>query len=226
MLSVLRVNDTILSLLQQQNHASIEFNNGLRNENSIFSDGEKPGLVVFDCDYTIWPFDCHKNVEEPFWMDAHGMIKDRFYRNSNPYKDVVSIIEGLIDADIPIAYASRNPSQYQIEQLLRAIPINPKSESKKHIRNMWELLPSKSFFHAYSSDGGGQGKTKHFQTIKELTGIPFNKMIFFDDLPENIQCARPLGITSVILGKSGLTWRDINTGFNAWRSYQKSLSPV
>jgi magnesium-dependent phosphatase 1 len=226
MLSVLNCDNTILSLLREQNHACLEYHYGRRNENSIFSDGEKPDLIVFDCDYTLWPFDCHKNVEAPFWADGNT-IRDRYYRKSDPYKDVVSIIEGLVDANIPIAYASRNPSQYQIEQLLRTIPINPKSESKKHIRTMWDVLPSRSFFHAYSSDGGSQGKAKHFQAIKEATGIPFSKMIFFDDLPENIQYARPLGITSVILEKkNGLTWRDINTGFNAWRSYQKSLSSV
>jgi HAD superfamily hydrolase (TIGR01509 family) len=84
---------------------------------------------------------------------------------------------------------------------------------------MWDVLPSRSFFHAYSSDGISKGKTKHFQAIQEATNIPLNKMIFFDDLPENIQYARLLGITSVILTqKNGLTWRDLYNGFNAWRS--------
>ena len=46
------------------------------------------------------------------------------------------------------------------------------------------------------------------------------------DLPENIKYARSIEITSVILGKNGLTWRDINNGFVAWRSYQKSLPSV
>lgn len=218
MISIIRSDNTVLSILQNQNRMCVEFQE-VKTKDSIFTDGIKPDLVVFDCDYTLWPFDCDKDVRSPYIIHENGMITDYMYRKSNPYSDVISIIEGLVDADIPIAYASRNPSEYQIEQLLRSIRINPKAENKKHIQNMWDVLPSRLFFHAYSSHGSGPGKTKHFEAIKKATGISYNKMIFFDDLPENIYNARILGVTSILLTqKNGLTWRDINNGFNTWRS--------
>jgi magnesium-dependent phosphatase 1 len=221
MTSIVSSDNTVLSILQNQNRIALEILEGLKTESSLFSDGVKPDLVVFDCDYTLWPFDCDKDIRGPYIIHENGFIMDYMYRNANPYKDVISIVEGLVDADIPIAYASRNPSNYQIEQLLKSIRINPKT--KPHIRNMWDVLKSHSFFHAYSSHGGGPGKTKHFQAIQNATGISYKKMIFFDDLPENIQHARLLGITSVLVTqKNGLTWQDINNGFNAWRSYNES----
>lgn len=213
MISISSVN-TVLSLLQTQNRISVEIQEGLKTESSIFSDGAKPDLVVFDCDYTLWPFDCDKDVRAPFYIDSNGLIRDYKNNSSNPYKDVVSIIEGLVDADIPIAYASRNPSIFHLEQLLRSIRINPKT--KPHIQNMWDVLPSTSYFHAYSSNGSGTGKTMHFNAIQKATGISFKKMIFFDDLPENIYNARLLGITSMLL-KTGLNWQDIYIAFNSWR---------
>jgi magnesium-dependent phosphatase 1 len=221
MTSIVSSDNTVLSILENQNRISVEIHEGLKKESYIFSDGAKPDLVVFDCDYTLWPFDCDKDIRAPYIICENGIILDHMFRKSNPYKDVISIVEGLVDADIPIAYASRNPSNYQVEELLKSILINPKT--KPHIRNMWDVLQSRSFFHAYSSNGSGPGKTKHFQAIHNATGISYNKMIFFDDLPDNINHARLIGITSVLVTqKNGLTWRDINNGFNAWRSYNGS----
>jgi magnesium-dependent phosphatase 1 len=219
MTSIISSDNTVLSILQKQNYICVEIEEGRKTEESIFTDGIKPELVIFDCDYTLWPFDCDKDVRAPYTIHENGLITDYMHRKSNPYPNVISIIEGLVDADIPIAYASRNPSEFQIEQLLKAIRIKPKNENKKHIQNMWDVIQSDSFFHAYSSYGGSSGKTKHFTAIQKETGISYSKMIFFDDLPENIWNARLLGITSVVVTqKNGLTWKDINVGFNAWRS--------
>jgi hypothetical protein len=43
-------------------------------------------------------------------------------------------------------------------------------------------------------------------------------MVFFDDLLENVEAAKAKGITSVKIGKKGLTLEDFEEGLSAWRS--------
>ena len=181
---------------------------------SLF-DGTNPKLAVFDLDFTIWPFDCDKDVLAPFSVDFFGGVYDRYGRTSNSYCDVPSIIAALVDAGIPIAYASRNPSAHHIESLLRLIAICPKT--KPHIKTLWDALPSRAFFHAYSSAGYGRGKARHFAAIHAATGISYKDMVFFDDLPENIVHAQAQGITSVLVNRRGLTWEAMTQGIHSWR---------
>jgi len=186
---------------------------------SMFN-GPNPKLAVFDLDFTIWPFDCDKDVLPPFSSDFFGGVRDRYQRASNPYFDVPQIIAALVDANIPIAYASRNPSAHHIESLLRLIAICPKT--KPHIKTLWDALPSREFFHAYSSSGYGRGKMRHFMAIQDASGIAFNDMVFFDDLPENVAHAHTIGVTSIIVGRRGLTWDAMARGIDSWRQKKAS----
>ena len=188
---------------------------------TVFDNGPNPRMLVFDLDYTVWPFDCDLNVMAPFfWAPYTSTVVDRFGRSANPYKDVQSIIGEAVDAGITIAYASRNPSAGPIEALLRANPI--KSRKYPDIDSLWAALPSRDHFHAYSS-GGARGKAKHFAAIQAASGVAYEDMVFFDDLDDNIRWAREMGITSVKMGPRGLCWDDLETGVRRWRSriYQR-----
>jgi len=199
------------------------FNLTSNNLAHLLATGSNPKLFVFDLDFTIWPYDCDKDVIAPFTPSLFGGLIDKYGRPANTFSDVKSIIETLVDANIQIAYASRNRSVGPIEQLLRATTILTKT--KPHINNLWSVLPNRNFFHAYSSNGNG--KTLHFTNIKSLCGVEFNDMLFFDDLFENIAHARALGTTSVHLGHRGLTFEAITLGILRWRdSMSTSTSPT
>jgi magnesium-dependent phosphatase 1 len=173
-------------------------------------------MLVFDLDYTIWPFDCDRDVLAPFaWAPFTNMVLDRYGRPAMPFKDVQSIIAAAVDAGITIAYASRNPSVGPIEALLRAIPIAP----RKHpdVDSLWDALPSRDYFHAYSS-GGAKGKTKHFAAIQAASGVAYEDMVFFDDFDDNLTPARELGITSMKIERRGLSWDEVEMGVRRWRS--------
>jgi magnesium-dependent phosphatase 1 len=166
-----------------------------------------PGLVVFDLDFTVWPFDCHKDRHMPFTV-AGGTILDAWGRAASPYPDVPGIITELVERGIPVAYASRNPSADQLEALLRAIAIAPKN--RPDIKNLWDVLPSKDYIQAYGS-GLSRAKTKHFTVLQRVTGVPFSKMLFFDDDHTNITTAAAQGVIAINVKGAGVK-RDIFEG--------------
>ena len=175
-----------------------------------------PDLFVFDLDYTIWPFDCDKNVVAPFHNDEFGNVFDRYGTCANPYRDVPYIIGTIIDIGIPIAFASRNPSRDSILQLLHKIPI---VTMRKNVKTLGDALCIDNLLQAYSSKGLSDAKNTHFAEIKKNTCINFNKMLFFDDVPQNIAAAKAQGTTSILINRNeGLTWLKFNEGLNEWRA--------
>jgi hypothetical protein len=63
---------------------------------------------------------------------------------------------------------------------------------------------------------------RHFMAIQDASGIPFNDMVFFDDLPENVAHAHTIGVTSIIVGRRGLTWDAMARGIDSWRQKKAS----
>jgi hypothetical protein len=177
--------------------------------------GKNPGILVFDCDWTLYPYDCDKHRIGPFdWSICYG-VTDYYGRASNSYTDVPSIFGAIIDSKIPVAFLSRNPSSSQLRQLLSVIPCI--SKGGVVVNFLSDAMPSENYFHAYSSNGVGKGKDKHFAALKAASGVPFKDMIFFDDLPENIQAANDQGNKAVLLGKRGLTVEAFEDGLKSWR---------
>jgi magnesium-dependent phosphatase 1 len=176
--------------------------------------GKNPDIFVFDLDYTIWPFDCDKDVIGPFYRNPQG-VYDSSQHWANPYYDVPAIMATLYDAGIPVAFLSRNPSHASIEQLLKTIPM----QTAKGTLSLWDAMPNRNYFHAFSTVGANKGKTLHFATLHRLTNVAFENMLFFDDLPQNIHYARKQGTTSVELDlRRGLNWMSFLQGLTLWRA--------
>jgi len=51
-------------------------------------------------------------------------------------------------------------------------------------------------------------------------------MLFFDDLPENIDQAKTKGITSILLGKSGVTMELFKMGLKLYNDTHKPVEPL
>ena len=178
---------------------------------ALLANGVNPGLAVFDLDWTIWPYDCGCEVLPPFRTMPWGIVDGRGY-SANPYKDVRGIMAALVDAGVPIAIASRNPDMAVLESLLRLITF----ECGRGTISIWDALPSPAYFRAHSS-GGLKGKANHFAALKEASGVDYDQMLFFDDLPENIYYAKKQGITSVSVAGRGLTWWGLGDGLVAYK---------
>jgi len=179
-----------------------------------FNGDKLPKLAVFDLDYTLWWGDCGKDMQAPYTYCQWAGILDKWGAPANPYADVRGIMATLVDHGIPIAIASRNPDFAEVSNLLRTI----KFACKKGSMSIYDAVGNPAYIHAYSSGGCG-GKTKHFTALRQVSGVDFSQMIFFDDLEENIHFAERLGITSVLLRhRIGLTWESMIAGLMLWRS--------
>lgn len=167
-----------------------------------------PSMVVLDLDFTVWAFDCGRYITGPFTLTGWGIV-DRHYTSAEPYPHFRAIMRFLVDNDVPVSICSRNPDITSIESLMRCIQFN----CKRGLISMWDAIPQERI-HAYSSDGSG-GKNKHFSALQLDTGVDLSKVLFFDDLEENIVQARRRGITSVhVSTKTGLNWSALRLGLH------------
>ncbi|KAM9121496.1 magnesium-dependent phosphatase 1-like isoform 2-T2 [Pangshura tecta] len=66
-----------------------------------------PGLVVFDLDYTLWPFWVDTHVDPPFQRDRAGSVLDARGRPVHLYPEVPAVLERLQGLGVPMAAASR-----------------------------------------------------------------------------------------------------------------------
>jgi HAD superfamily hydrolase (TIGR01509 family) len=184
--------------------------------------GRKPSIIAFDCDWTLYPYDCDKDRIAPFQKTAYGLV-DMWGQRSEPYPDVSSIMSAIVDAEIPVAFLSRNPSADSVENLLRTIPLYSVTRGTLSV---WDAMPNRDYFHAYSarSAGGyGKGKDRHFAALMAATGVHPNHILFFDDMKDNIDAAAAQGTTSILLGKPGLTWSAFIAGITGWRERLKKI---
>ena len=181
----------------------------------MLAQGKIPKLFVFDLDYTLWAFDCGRNIVPPFKLCSMFGTFDYYGRPANLPNEVKEIITALVDNDIPIAIASRNSDINCVVDLMKHIPI----KCKKGDVTLFDVITN---MQVYSSDGTG-AKNKHFAEIKKATDIGFDQMVFFDDLPENVHAAQRQGTTSILVGRRGLCWDNITEALTMWRLRMDSL---
>jgi magnesium-dependent phosphatase 1 len=141
---------------------------------------------------------------------------DAIGRDASPYPEIPGIITELVERGIPVAYASRNQSIGQLEALLRAIAIAPKN--RPEIKSLWDVLPSRDYIQAYSS-GLSRAKTKHFTVLQRVTGVPFSKMLFFDDDHTNITTAAAQGVIAINVMGTGVTRAGYEIAMNIYQTY-------
>ncbi|XP_007442919.2 magnesium-dependent phosphatase 1, partial [Python bivittatus] len=134
---------------------------------------QAPSLVVFDLDYTLWPFWVDTHVDPPFQKKSDGSVQDRNKRPVNLYPEVAEVLQQVQSKGIPMAAASRTGEIRGATQLLDLLGLN------------------RYFLYTEIYPGS---KVTHFQRLSQRSGIPFHQMLFFDDENRNIRDVSELGI--------------------------------
>ena len=140
--------------------------------------------MVFDLDFTLWDAGgtwCDHTTPPYSRVNAH--IEDAEGRLILLYPEVREILDELSSAGIPLAVASRTYSP----------------ETAHHFMELFGIRKFFEYEEIYPSS-----KVKHFSSLQAQTGIPFDRMYFFDDEPRNIQEVGDLGV-NVYAVNNGLT---------------------
>lgn len=144
-------------------------------ENPYFCGMEK--LVVFDLDFTLWDAGgtwCdHTN---PPYRRVNQHVVDSYGAQIKLYPEVRTILDDLKDQNVAMALASRTGAPAWARQLLQLFEIG-------HYFEYQEIYPS--------------NKVTHFNELKKQTGVPFEKMVFFDDEMRNVHDVAALGVHAV-----------------------------
>ncbi|POR37707.1 Putative magnesium-dependent phosphatase [Tolypocladium paradoxum] len=171
-----------------------------------------PRLIVFDLDYTLWPFWVDTHVTPPLKPNAqHSAATDRCGEDFAFYSDVPAILQTLPQAggasQIKLGVASRTSAPGLARDLLKMLHLPPADEGDR-ARRALDVF-----------DGGMEiypgSKIRHLETLQKRTGIRFEDMLFFDDESRN-QETEKLGVTMRLV-RDGLTWDEVERGVEEWR---------
>ena len=78
----------------------------------------KPGLIVFDLDETLWPFDQSGDMRQPYHKLPNGWVVDSRGVHMTPYPGADRVLAEIHAAGIPMAAASRTDYAQAAESLI------------------------------------------------------------------------------------------------------------
>ena len=136
-------------------------------------------LVVFDLDFTLWDAGgtwCD-HLSPPFKVSSKG-VSDARGNIINLYPDAMKIFQVIEGNSIPMAIASRTEEPEWARRLLKLLGIRDKFKYE-------EIFPG--------------SKVTHFNNLKEKSGIDFDKILFYDDEPRNIDEVSGLGVNCYLV---------------------------
>lgn len=82
-----------------------------------------PAMVIFDLDYTLWPFWCDYHIDPPVSKGTGAKLRDSSGFEIHLFKDVESIILELHQKGVKIIGASRTPTPHIAKNILSLLEI-------------------------------------------------------------------------------------------------------
>lgn len=155
---------------------------------------KKPKIIVFDLDYTLWPFWVDTHVTPPFKKGAQKKIVDSHGHTIRHYPDVPDVLKRLSEEGYELGVASRTSEIKGAKQLL-------------------DLFGWKKYFKYVEIFPGS--KVTHFSNIRKNSQVEYKDMIFFDDEHRNIVDVGKLGVHAVFVG-DGVTHRVIEEALQSF----------
>lgn len=191
-----------------------------------------PRLVVFDLDYTCWPFWLDTHITPPIKPTAdHAALTDRFGETFTFYGDVPAILQTLprlrqlfggddaaSDEIVKLGVASRTCAPSLARDMLKMLHLQP-IPSSADVAGDGAAVAGKPKKAIEVFDAGLEiypsSKVRHFEALHKRTGIPYEDMLFFDDEARN-KDTESLGVTMYLV-RDGVTWDEVERGVSEWR---------
>lgn len=133
-------------------------------------------LIVFDLDYTLWPF--YVDCSDPPFTKTKTDIVDACKAKVESYPQATHILQTLSSLGYKIGIASRTGAIKDARELINLF-------GWQQYINYQEIYPG--------------CKVSHFTQLKNQSGIPFERMLFFDDEERNIIDINRIGSVAVLV---------------------------
>lgn len=178
-----------------------------------------PSLLVFDLDYTLWPFWVDTHVSAPVKpKENHTRMVDRWGESFTFYPQVPAVLHAARERKIPMSLASRTSAPELARDMLRGLVIPNPAGSNAAAKGEKEVKAEGYFVHPQIFPGS---KVAHFQRIQAATKkqgkeVAFADMLFFDDEARNRNVETELGVTFCLV-RDGVTREEVDRGVTEWR---------
>lgn len=162
---------------------------------SFIPQQRRPKLIVFDTDYTLWPFNFYYDVMPPV---RNGTIRktavDKNNKTLKPYPDVPIIFKTLYKLKYKIGVATRGFMNRRYLSILRYT----------------ELMKYISYQQCYALS-----QRRNLHLIQRESGVDFNEMLYFDDEITGCIDASDLNLTAILVF-DGMNMATLNKGFEVF----------
>jgi magnesium-dependent phosphatase 1 len=186
-----------------------------------------PRLIVFDLDYTLWPFWVDTHVTPPIKAkDNNTRVQDKWGESFAFYPGVPNVLHAAKERGIAMSVASRTHAPDLAKDMLKQLVVTPpfrpnpedglaekkKSKPAKPLKAL-EYFTNMQIFPA--------SKTAHFEKIQDGTRragseVAFADMLFFDDEARNRNVEVELGVTFWLV-RDGVSREEVDKGVWEWR---------
>lgn len=156
----------------------------------------RPKVILFDADYTLWPFSFDLDVTFPIYIKENkekNIVLDDAGKHLKMYRQVPGILEYLQNRGHKLGVISQTRYNITFMRLLELFDINRYFTFK-------EVYPIP--------------KQRHIEIINLKSDIDFGDMLYFDDEYKEIPDVADLTTVPILIGDEGVTMEDIRKGLH------------
>lgn len=183
-----------------------------------------PKMIVFDLDYTLWPFWVDTHVSSPLKPSKHApglKVTDAHGGHYGFYQDVAGVLSNIREKQILIGAASRTSAPTLARRMLDLLTIPATSSDVAGGSAEMSRKAVSLFDHMEIYPGS---KIAHFKSLAKKSGLPYEEMLFFDDESRN-KNVEELGVVMHLV-RDGVTREEVDRGIASWRSRNHRTGPT